>query len=157
MYHSSGFRSSRLEVFLGKSALKICGKFTGYHPCRSVISIKLQSNFIEITLRHGYSPVNSLHIFRLPFCRNTSGWLLMRLISLRHFCSRKKIIKAILFQWFIARELQICITELQNLDSHIFGLQVKFKMLILEQLFKWQNQQKRYISLAIARNMISQN
>ena len=97
MYHSSGFRSSRLEVFLGKSALKICGKFTGYHPCRSVISIKLQSNFIEITLRHGYSPVNSLHIFRLPFCRNTSGWLLLRLISLRHFCSRKKIIKAILF------------------------------------------------------------
>ena len=157
MYHSSGFRSSRLEVFLGKSALKICGKFTGYHPCRSVISIKLQSNFIEITLRHGYSPVNSLHIFRLPFCRNTSGWLLLRLISLRHFCSRKKIIKAILFQWFIARELQICITELQNLDSHILGLQVKFKMLILEQLFKWQNQQNRYISLGIARNMISQN
>ena len=29
--------------------------------------IKLQSNFIEITLRHGCSPVNLLHIFKTPF------------------------------------------------------------------------------------------
>ena len=28
-------------------------KFTGEHPCLSAISINLQSNFIEITLRHG--------------------------------------------------------------------------------------------------------
>ena len=33
-------------------------------------------NFIEITLLHGYSPVNLLHIFRTAFRRNTSGWLL---------------------------------------------------------------------------------
>ena len=38
------FRSSRPEVFLAKGVLKICSKFTGEHPCRSVISIKLQSN-----------------------------------------------------------------------------------------------------------------
>ena len=36
-------RSSRQEVFLGKDVLKICSQFTGKHPCRSVISIKLQS------------------------------------------------------------------------------------------------------------------
>ena len=41
------YRSSFPEVFLGKGVLKICFKFTGKHPCRSVISIKLQSNFIE--------------------------------------------------------------------------------------------------------------
>ena len=35
------FRSSPPEVFLGKGILQICGKFTGEHPCRSVISIKL--------------------------------------------------------------------------------------------------------------------
>ena len=35
------YRSSRSEVFLGKGVLKICSKFTGEHPCRSVISIKL--------------------------------------------------------------------------------------------------------------------
>ena len=63
-------RSSRLQVFLGKDILKIWSKFTGDHPCRSAISIKLQSNFIEMVLRHGWSPVNLLHIFRTLFhCR----------------------------------------------------------------------------------------
>ena len=42
--------SSPPEVFLGKGVLKICSKFTGEHPCQSVISIKLLINFIEITL-----------------------------------------------------------------------------------------------------------
>ena len=47
-----------------KTVLKICGKFTGEQLCQSAISIKLQSGFIEITLRHACSPVNLLHIFR---------------------------------------------------------------------------------------------
>ena len=72
------FRSSHQEVFLGKSVLKICSKFTGEYPCRSVISIKLHSNFIEISLRHGCS-VNLLHILRTPFLKNTSGWLLLKI------------------------------------------------------------------------------
>ena len=38
------YRSSHPEVFLGNGVLKICSKFTGEHPCRSAISIKLQSN-----------------------------------------------------------------------------------------------------------------
>ena len=45
--------------------------------CRSVISTKLLCNFIEITLRHRCSPLNLLHIFRTPFPRNTSEWLLL--------------------------------------------------------------------------------
>ena len=49
-------KSSHSEVFLRKDALKICSKFTGEPPCRSAISIKLQSNFIEIAFRHGRSP-----------------------------------------------------------------------------------------------------
>ena len=65
-------RSSHPVVFLVKGVLKICSKFTGEHPCRSVISIKLLCNFIEITLRHGCSPVKLLHIFRTPFTKNTS-------------------------------------------------------------------------------------
>ena len=68
-------RSSPPEVFLRKGALEICSKFTGDHPRRSVISIKLSSNCIEITLRHGGSPVNLLHIFGIPFHKNTSGGL----------------------------------------------------------------------------------
>ena len=69
-------RSSHPEVFLGKAVLKIYSKFTGEHPCRSTVSIKLQSNFIEIALGHGCSPVNLLHSFRIPLPKNTSGWLL---------------------------------------------------------------------------------
>ena len=68
------------EVFLGKVVLKICSKFPEEHPCRSVISIKLQSSFIEITLRHKCSPVKLLHIFRTSFFKNTSGWLLLLII-----------------------------------------------------------------------------
>ena len=62
-------RSSRPEVFQEKGVLKICSIFTREHPCRSAISIKLQSNFIEITLRHGCSPVNLLRIFRNFFLK----------------------------------------------------------------------------------------
>ena len=70
-------RSSPPEVLLGKGVLKICRKFTGQHPCWSVISI--ESNFIEITLWHGCSPVNLLYIFRTLFPKNiTIGPLLLR-------------------------------------------------------------------------------
>ena len=37
----------------------------------------------EITLRHGCSPVNLLPIFRTPFPKNTSGWLLLVRSSLK--------------------------------------------------------------------------
>ena len=47
-------------MFLGKVVLKICSKFTWKHPCWSVNSIKLLCNFIEITLCHGCSPINTL-------------------------------------------------------------------------------------------------
>ena len=57
--------------------LKTYSKFTGEHPCRSAISIKLQSKFTEITLRHWCFPVNLLHIFRIPFYKNTSEGLLL--------------------------------------------------------------------------------
>ena len=46
-------------MFLGKSNVKTCRKFTGEHPCRSVISIRLQSNFIT------------------PFSKNTCGRFLL--------------------------------------------------------------------------------
>ena len=58
--------SSPPFVLLGKNVLKICCKFTGEHPCKSLISIKLLCRFIELTLQHGWSPVNLLHNFRTP-------------------------------------------------------------------------------------------
>ena len=59
-------RSSHPEVFLTKGALK-----------RSPMP-KGDFNKVEITLWHGWSPVNLLHIFRTPFPNNISGWLLLK-------------------------------------------------------------------------------
>ena len=68
-------------VKTSKFSSKICSKFTGEHSCRSAISARLQSNFIEITLRHGCSPINLLHIFGTPFPKNNSERLLLILVS----------------------------------------------------------------------------
>ena len=63
-------------MFLRNGVLKISSKFTGEHPCRSAIC-----NFIEITLQHECSPVILLHFFRTPFTKNTSGRLLLPLLT----------------------------------------------------------------------------
>ena len=81
-FENNIYRSSHPEVFLGKGVLKICSKFAGDYHCQSVVSVKLLCNFIEITLWHGCSTVNLLHIFRTPFLRNTSWWLLLYLEDL---------------------------------------------------------------------------
>ena len=75
--HGTQYRSSHPEVFLEKGVLKICGKYTGEHPYQRLISIKLQSKFTEIILRHGCSPVNLLYIFRILLTKSTSGRLLL--------------------------------------------------------------------------------
>ena len=74
------FRSSRPIMFLRKGILKICGKFTGEHPCRGAISVKFLCNFIEIALWHGCSSVNLLLISRTHFSKNTFGWLLLNFV-----------------------------------------------------------------------------
>ena len=62
------------------------------HPSRSVISVKLLCNFIEITLLHGCSPVNLLHIFR-TYLRTTASeyvikaWQYMSIYRLAFTCS----------------------------------------------------------------------
>ena len=71
-------RSSRPDIFLGKGVLKTCSKFTGEHPCRSVLC-----NFIEIILWHGCSLVNLLHIFRTPILNslNTKVAIILEPVS----------------------------------------------------------------------------
>ena len=76
---------------LVRGVLHVRNKFTGEHSCRSAISIKFQINFIEIRLRHGYSPLNLLHIFRTPFSTNISGgWLLLKVIITITFTVKHK-------------------------------------------------------------------
>ena len=42
---------------------------------------KSDFNKVAVTLRHGCSPVNLLHIFRTPFTKNTSKRLLLHLLK----------------------------------------------------------------------------
>ena len=46
-------------------------------PIRSLISMKMQNYFIEITLRHWCSSVNFLYNFRISFPENTTAQLLL--------------------------------------------------------------------------------
>ena len=74
-------RSSRPEVFLGKGVLKLCNKFTGKHPCQSVIAIKLLK---QLYLNHISAWVFSCKFaayFHKPFPKNTSGRLFLVLIN----------------------------------------------------------------------------
>ena len=44
-------QKQRPRGFLRKGVLKTCSKFTGEHPCRSAIAIKLLSDVTEIAFR----------------------------------------------------------------------------------------------------------
>ena len=78
LLNSHFFGSSRsAEVLLGEGVLKVCTGFVWECPCRGAILVKLQSNFIEITLRHGCSPVGLLCVFGVPFFESTSARLLL--------------------------------------------------------------------------------
>ena len=52
---------------------------------------KFGSNFIAITLQHGFPPVNLLHIFRTPFSKNTSERLLLCQTSIKNKSKEKGI------------------------------------------------------------------
>ena len=71
-------------MILRKSFLKICSKFTGEHPRRNAISKKLLCNHIKITLWHGYSLLNSVHIFRTRFHKYGCGEPLLHYAELKH-------------------------------------------------------------------------
>ena len=76
-------------MFFEKGVLNLCSKFTGEHPGQA----KCDSNFIEITVPYGWSPVNLLHILRTLFPKNTSGWLLLKnLTTIRKKCKNNKFI-----------------------------------------------------------------
>ena len=86
-------RSSPPEVLLGKGVLKICSKFTGEHPCRSVMFIDVHK--VEC------SPVNLLLIFRTTFPKNTYEGLLLTCILFK-FEKAKKF--KILYQGFSVKK-----------------------------------------------------
>ena len=102
----SANRSSSPEVLVGRSVLKIWRKLTGEYPWRSVISINLLCNFIEVTLQHGCSPVNFLHHFvesSLLGMWFSETWVLLSIISKWHVatsCSLQLLYHLILLKHF---------------------------------------------------------
>ena len=73
-YHSNSFWfHEKLSGGIPRNirVLKKCRKFTGEHPCRSVISI---ATLLKARFGTG---VNLLHIFRTLFSKNTSRRLLL--------------------------------------------------------------------------------
>ena len=116
------FGSSRLKMFLRKGVLKICSKFTGKHPCQSVIAIKLFCNFIEVTLRHGCSLVNFLLVFISLFSKNTFGWLLLYAQSFFSIIKRhiyNKLLKDKLQLRILRTWIKICANSFINTSLNI--------------------------------------
>ena len=81
-------KQSPTRVFI-KSVLLICNTFAGKHSRKSVISIKLHGNLIEITLLHHENPpVHLLCICRKPFFL----YLFQNLISFCHEDKKREYI-----------------------------------------------------------------
>ena len=59
------------------SWMKLCSSDNHYTTAPQLKPVKLRITFTDITFRHGCSPVNLLHIFRIPFPKNTSGGMLL--------------------------------------------------------------------------------
>ena len=76
----------RTQFFVYENCLYVTwhGIKNSFNICRGSHPIKLLCNFIEITLRHGCSPIHLLHIFRTPFLKNTSEWMLLYLSQFSH-------------------------------------------------------------------------
>ena len=86
------FRNKRCWIFFKKQTprgtiKKMCSKNMQKIYRRTPIAkydfnkVVLQlCNFIEIALWYGCSPVNLLYIFRTPFPRKTSGWLILFIV-----------------------------------------------------------------------------
>ena len=75
------FQNQQFRGVLRKRCSKDMKQIYRRGPMPVCDSIKLQSNFIEITLWHGCSPVTYLHIFRTP--KNTPDRLLLIFCCIR--------------------------------------------------------------------------
>ena len=80
--------------------------------------VSKQLYWIEITLWHGRSPVNFLHIFRTPFSKNTSGGLLLD--SLTTFSLNKTGRQKMLLNYFCFSQSSRKDVDAQIVNSDVF-------------------------------------
>ena len=79
-----------------------------------MISTKLQSNFIEITSRLGYSPVNLLRIFRTPFYKTEHLFTVENEKYEKSLTTKIKFLSFIFWKWkmiYFARLLKNIVYE----------------------------------------------
>ena len=107
-------------MFLRKGVLKIYSKFTGQHPCRSEISIKLL-----FTLQHGCSPVNFLLIFRTSFLKNTSGWRFLTVSLKEELNDMFRMLVEIYEEWEEIDEKYDDEISFDDMDQKIFSFKQK--------------------------------
>ena len=84
-FYNFKFRQQPFRDVLKKRCYENMQQIYKRTPMPKCVSTKLQSNFIEIILRHGCSPVNLLHVFRTTFPKNTSEGLLLKFQVFRRF------------------------------------------------------------------------
>ena len=117
-------------MFLGKGCLKICSKIFRITPMP-----KFDFNN-EITLLHGCSPVNLLHIFRTPFPKNTSGRLLLDFLIWFFVAD---ITRQLIFTWcntyFTTYLLRLLLGHLLRLGVFIVFKQISHIALVFPLLF----------------------
>lgn len=81
-------------MFLGKCILDICRKFAKEHLCLSAILIKVQSRLIEMGVRHGFSPINFLHVLRKLFPKNNFLKKYAQIATGIHFCAGNSFVRS---------------------------------------------------------------
>ena len=91
---------------------------------------KVACSFIEITLCHGCSPVNLLHIFRAPFPKNTFGRLILYFIPQNLF---KDICQAIFIKTIL--RLSLVTSDFAYAQKTYFS---KIVSIILLLIFFWK-------------------
>ena len=69
------------KEFCLEAAIQRCSQEKVFWKHVANVQENTHAEVIEITLRDGRSPVNLLNIFRTPFYKNTSGWLLVLVVT----------------------------------------------------------------------------
>ena len=91
---------------------------------------KFIDNFIAITLRHGCSAVNLLHIFRKTFPKNTSGGMLMK-------SSISFILKHISIYWHVSYVFNPLSAIPQNGQTHFPSDLISWNFSLFRDIFHW--------------------
>ena len=96
---------------------KYAAYLQGGHHVEVWFSIKLLSNFIEITLRHGCSPVNLLHFFKTLLHKNTYRGLLLHSPLANFYVSGTLLLNGLLLDDSLNFEMLFWVLQTHSLNG----------------------------------------